>query len=134
MDDGIKSAIETSDAPAAVGAYSQAVVANGLVFLSGQVPIDPATGKLIPSQDAADQATQVMNNLVAVLKAADIDLTHVVKATIYLADIADFKAVNGVYASYFETGVKPARAALQVGALPLGARVEIDMIAVASGV
>ena len=133
MDDGIKSVVETSQAPQAVGAYSQAVVANGFVFLSGQVPIDPATGQLVPTDDAREQAKQVMGNLAAVLKAAHVDFHHVVKATIFLADIADFKAVNEVYAAYFKTGVKPARAAFQVGALPLGARVAIDMIAVAAG-
>lgn len=125
-----KVAIATDEAPAAVGAYSQAVRANGFIFLSGQVPLDAATGKLIPSTDAADQTRQVMKNLDAVLRAAGVDFSAVVKATIFLADIADFQAVNAVYAQAFQTGVKPARAAVQVGALPLGARVEIEMVAV----
>lgn len=124
-----KVAISAADAPAAVGAYSQAVRAGGFIFLSGQVPIDPATGKLIESTDASDQARQVMRNLEAVLVAAGVGFDAVVKANIYLADIADFQAVNAIYAEAFQTGVKPARAAIQVGALPLGARVEIEMVA-----
>jgi 2-iminobutanoate/2-iminopropanoate deaminase len=123
--------ISSPDAPAAVGAYSQAVKANGFLFCSGQIPIDPSTGKLIESNLAAEQATRVLKNLEAVLKAAGTDFQRVVKATIYLADINDFKAVNDVYASYFTGPVKPARATVQVGALPLGARVEIDLIALA---
>lgn len=128
-----KREIASDKAPAAVGAYSQAVEANGFVFLSGQVPIDPATGKLVASQDAADQARQVMSNLSAVLAAAGVGFGDVVKASIFLADIADFAAVNAVYAESFTHGVKPARAAVQVGALPLGARVEIEMIALSRG-
>lgn len=129
MDEQRKVVVATPDAPAAVGAYSQAVVANGFIFLSGQVPLDPATGKLIPSIDPAEQARQVMRNLHAVLQAAGADFSYVVRAGIFLADINDFAAVNEVYAEAFEDGVKPARATIQVGALPLGAKVEIEMTA-----
>jgi 2-iminobutanoate/2-iminopropanoate deaminase len=123
-----KRAIATEGAPKAVGPYSQAVAANGFVFLSGQVPLDPSTGKLIDSADIGDHVRRVMDNLRAVLAAAGSGLEHAVKATIYLADIEDFPAVNAAYAAYFGD-VPPARATVQVGALPLGARVEIDMIA-----
>lgn len=124
-----KQAIHTDGAPAAVGAYSQAVRAGDTLYLSGQVPIDPTTGKLLSDADVATQARRVMDNLGAVLAEGGSDFSQVLKATIYLADIADFQAVNTVYAEYFQAGVKPARAAVQAGALPLGARVEIDMIA-----
>jgi len=125
-----KRAISTDAAPRAVGPYSQAVVAGGFVFLSGQVPLDPRTGKLIESDDVGDHVRRVMDNLDAVLKAAGSGLDRAVKATIYLADIADFPDVNHAYAAYF-TDLPPARATVQVGALPLGARVEIDLIALA---
>lgn len=125
-----KRAISTEAAPKAVGPYSQAISAGGFVFLSGQVPLDPRTGKLIESADIADHVRRVMDNLKAVLEAAGSSLERAVKATIYLADIADFPAVNRAYAEYFSTA-PPARATLQVGALPLGARVEIDLIALA---
>jgi 2-iminobutanoate/2-iminopropanoate deaminase len=98
------------------------------VFLSGQIPLDPATGKLIESADVADHVRRVMENLKSVLEAAGSGLEHAVKATIYLADIADFPAVNRAYAAYFGDA-PPARATVQVGALPLGARVEIDLVA-----
>lgn len=124
-----KREIRTDQAPQAVGAYSQAVVAGGFVFVSGQIPIDPATGALIPDTDIALQATRVLDNLKAVLGAAGCSLADVVKTTIFLADIADFKVVNGIYASYFDEGVRPARAAVQAAALPLGAGVEMEAIA-----
>jgi 2-iminobutanoate/2-iminopropanoate deaminase len=124
-----KRVIATQAAPKAVGPYSQAVVAGGFVFLSGQVPLDPGTGKLIESADVGDHVRRVMDNLSAVLEAAGSGLDKAVKATIYLADIADFPEVNRAYAAYFGEA-PPARATVQVGALPLGARVEIDMIAV----
>jgi 2-iminobutanoate/2-iminopropanoate deaminase len=123
-----KRAIATEGAPKAVGPYSQAIVAGGFVFLSGQIPLDPSTGKLIDSADIGDHVRRVMDNLSAVLAAAGSGLPQVVKATIYVADIRDFPAINTAYAAYFGD-VPPARATIQVGALPLGARVEIDMIA-----
>lgn len=126
-----KQAISTDQAPAAVGAYSQAVKAGGFLFLSGQIAIDPGTGRFMQDADVSAQARRVMQNLQAVLEAGGSSFDAVVKATIFLADIADFKAVNAIYAEYFAEGVKPARAAVQAGALPLGAKVEIEMIALA---
>jgi 2-iminobutanoate/2-iminopropanoate deaminase len=125
-----KKAVSTDRAPAAVGPYSQAIVANGLVFASGQIGLDPKTGALV-DDDVVAQAEQVLENLAAVLSAAGSDLNQVVKATVYLADIADFKRVNDVYARHFADGAPPARAAFQVAALPLNARVEIEAIALA---
>ena len=119
--------IHTDDAPKAVGPYSQAVKTGNLVFTAGQIGLDPDTGKLVEG-GIGDQARQVMENLKAVLAGAGADLSRVVKATVFLADIADFAAFNSVYAEYF-TSDPPARSAFQVGALPLGARVEIEMIA-----
>ena len=123
-----KQAIETEGAPKAVGPYSQAIAANGFLFLSGQVPLDPQTGKLIDAPDIESHARRVMDNLAAVLEAGGSGFDRVVKATVYLADIADFAKVNAVYGSYFGD-VPPARAAFQAGRLPLDARVEIEMIA-----
>lgn len=125
--------VQTEQAPAAVGAYSQAVVAGELLFVSGQIPLDPATGRLVDGADVRDHARRVLENLGAVLAAAGCSFQHVVKTTIFLADIGDFAAVNEVYASYFAAGVKPARAAVQAGALPLGARVEIEAVALIPG-
>ena len=125
-----KRAISTEQAPKAAGPYSQAIVANGFVFVSGQVPIDPRTGKLIESADIGDHVRRVMDNVKAVLEAAGSSLDRVVKTTIYLADIDEFVAVNQAYAAYF-TSVPPARATVQVAQLPLSARVEIELIALA---
>lgn len=123
-----KQVISTALAPKAVGPYSQAVVANGFVFCSGQIPIDPALGKLIDSPDIGDHVRRVMENLYAVLHAAGSDFSKVVKTSIFVARMEDFPEVNKVYATYF-TDAPPARATVQAAALPLGARVEIDMIA-----
>jgi 2-iminobutanoate/2-iminopropanoate deaminase len=124
----MKDAIATKDAPAAIGPYSQAVRTGGLVFLSGQIPLDPATGKLVEG-DIAAQTRRVMDNLRAVLAASGRGFGDVVRTTIYLADLGHFAAVNEVYGSYFEAPY-PARATVQVAALPRGALVEIDAIAV----
>ncbi len=124
----MKRVVATKDAPQAVGPYSQAVVAGGFIFVSGQIPLDPTTGKLIESEAIGDHVKRVMENLEAILRAAGSGLEHTVKATIYLTDIADFTAVNRAYAEYFSTA-PPARATVQVAALPLNARVEIDVIA-----
>jgi 2-iminobutanoate/2-iminopropanoate deaminase len=126
-----KRAITTEQAPKAVGPYSQAIVANGFVFCSGQIPLDPATGKLIDSPDIGDHVRRVMENLRAVLDAAGSDFSKVVKTTIFVAQMSDFPEVNKAYAEYF-TDVPPARATVQAGGLPLGARVEIEMTALAS--
>ena len=124
---GARQAVSTEAAPKAIGPYSQAVRAGALLFLAGQVPLDPATGSLVPG-DVAAQTHRVMRNLKAVIEAAGSSLDAVVKTTIYLADLGDFKAVNEAYGSYF-TPPAPARATVQVARLPLDARVEIDAIA-----
>jgi len=121
--------ISIDRAPKAVAAYSQAVEANGFLFLSGQIPLDPATGQLVEG-DIAAQTRRVMDNLQAVLEAAGSDFEHVAKATIYLIDMNDFAKANEVYASYFKGESKPARVTVAVAALPRAARVEIEMIAV----
>ena len=123
--------VTTSSAPKAIGPYSQAIRAAGLVFTSGQIPLDPATGEMVGGDDVRAQAKQVMENLAAVLKAANASFATVVKTSIFLTDLADFVAVNEVYASYFDGAPPPARSTVQVAALPRGARVEIDMIALA---
>jgi 2-iminobutanoate/2-iminopropanoate deaminase len=122
--------IETDNAPKAIGPYSQAVAVppGRWVFCSGQIPLDPKTGQLAGGGDVRLETRQVMSNLDAVLRAAGASLTSVVKTTIFLADMADFAAVNEVYGTYFPT-CPPARATVQVAALPRGARVEIDAIA-----
>lgn len=121
--------IVSEKAPKAVGAYAQAVKAQGLVFLSGQIPLDPSTGELVQG-DIATQTRRVLDNLKAVLEGAGTELSKVVKATIYLVDMNDFAVVNQTYAEYFPDA-KPARATVAVAGLPRGCRVEIDMIAVA---
>jgi len=120
-------AISTPQAPAAIGPYSQAIQSGDLVFLSGQVPIDPATGELVVG-DIAVQTERVLENLGAVLAAAGCTFGDVVKTTIYLVDLGDFQVVNQTYAKRF-AAAPPARATVQVSALPKGARVEIDAIA-----
>lgn len=119
--------ISTDSAPAAVGPYSQAAMSGSLVFCSGQVPIDPKTSSLIEG-DIQKQTHQVMKNLENVLKAANLDLSHIVKTTIYLQDMENFSKVNEVYAGYFNPPF-PARATIEVAKLPLGAEVEIEAIA-----
>ena len=121
-----KQAIKTDQAPAAIGPYSQAVVSNGLLFTSGQLPIDPAIGK-IPDVGIEDQAHIVFKNMEAIAAAAGTSLDNAVKCTVYLADISNFQAVNSVYAQYFKEPF-PARSAFQVAALPLGAEVEVEAI------
>ncbi len=124
----MKSIIQTEGAPAPIGPYSQAVRVGNMVFLSGQIPIDPATGELITGSVEAE-AEQVMKNLSAVLKAADLDFSHIAKTSIFLQNMSDFAAVNAVYGSYF-TGEYPARETVEVAGLPKGVRVEISVIAV----
>ena len=117
----------TDKAPAAVGPYSQAVAAGGMLYLSGQIAIDPAAGKIVAT-DIAGQAEQCCRNVEAVLKEAGTDMSHVVKTTCFLAEIADFKAFNEVYAKYFVS--KPARSCVAVKDLPKGVLCEIEAIAV----
>lgn len=124
----VKEIISTDKAPGAIGPYSQAVKTNGMVFCSGQIPIDTATGEFV-SDDVAEQTEQVLKNLNAVLEAAGTSLNNVVKTTVFLADMNDFAAMNEVYAKYFSEN-KPARATVQAAGLPRGARVEIECIAV----
>lgn len=124
----MKRIIATPDAPAAIGPYSQATVANGFVFCSGQIPLDPATGQLVEG-DIAAQTRQVLRNLHAVLAAADCRPQDVVRTTVYLVDMNDFTAMNAVYAEMFQEA-PPARATVQVSRLPKDARVEIDCVAV----
>ncbi|MBW1687303.1 MAG: RidA family protein [Deltaproteobacteria bacterium] len=116
-------------APAPVGPYSQAVEHDGWIFASGQIPLDPASGELVGGE-IEDQARQVLANLRAVLEAAGASLDDVVRTTIYLIDLSHFPRVNAVYAEHFTAEPRPARATVQVAALPLGAAVEIDAIAV----
>jgi 2-iminobutanoate/2-iminopropanoate deaminase len=125
--------IETAEAPRAIGPYSQAIEARGArtLWLSGQIPLDPATGELVPG-DVAAQTARVMANLGAVLAAAGAGFEHIVRCTIYLADLGDFARVNEVYGRAFQKD-PPARATVQVAALPRGARVEIDAVAVLDG-
>jgi 2-iminobutanoate/2-iminopropanoate deaminase len=127
----VKRVVFASTAPTPVGPYSQAIVANGLVFASGQVPIDPASGKLVPGE-IETQTERVLENLARVLEAAGSSLDHVVRASVYLVDLAMFPRMNAVYARYFSADPKPARTTVQVAALPLGAQVEIDAIATLS--
>ena len=119
--------IDTPEAPAAIGPYSQAVVVGEWVFASGQIPIDPATGEVVEG-GIVEQTDRVMNNLVAVLHEAGGSLSHVVKTTVYLADMGTFGDMNEVYARHFRDH-RPARATVQAGALPKSVAVEIDAIA-----
>lgn len=120
--------ISTDKAPGAIGPYSQAIKANGMIFCSGQIPIDPATGDFV-SEDVAEQTVQVFKNLLAVLEAAGSGFEKVVKTTVFLADMNDFAAMNEVYGQYFVEN-KPARATVQAARLPRDAKVEIDCIAI----
>jgi 2-iminobutanoate/2-iminopropanoate deaminase len=121
--------IRTEQAPAAVGPYSQGIVAGGFLFTAMQIPLDPASGTLAAPDDVAAQARRVLENLKAIVEAAGLSLGHVVKVTVYLQDIADFAAVNAVYGEYFPQEA-PARAAMAVAALPRGARVAMEAVAV----
>lgn len=123
----MKQIISTDKAPAAIGPYSQAVEANGLVITSGQLPIDPATGAF--PEGIAAQAKQSLTNVKAVLEAAGTDMDHVLKTTVFLKDMNDFGAMNEVYATFFTEGQFPARSAVEVARLPKDALVEIEVIA-----
>ena len=123
----MRQAVTTSSAPKAIGPYSQAIRAGSLLFVSGQVPIDPETGNLVEG-DIAAQTRRVFDNIGAILKAAHGTFDQVVRTTVYLADMNDFAAMNEVYGTYFSSPA-PARATVQVARLPKDARVEIDVIA-----
>ena len=120
--------IHTENAPAAIGPYSQAMKANGFIFTSGQIALDPATGAVVQG-GIAEQTRRICENLKAVLAAAGSSLDKAVKTTCFLADMNDFAAFNGVYAKYFPEN-PPARSCVQVAALPMGAKVEVEVIAV----
>ena len=119
--------ISSAGAPAAIGPYSQAIVHNGIAYLSGQIPLDPVTGQIVPG-GIAEQTARVLDNLRAVLEAAGASLDSVLKTTVFLADMAEFPEMNEVYARYFATN-PPARATVQAARLPRDARVEIECIA-----
>ncbi|HKN84863.1 MAG TPA: RidA family protein [Pyrinomonadaceae bacterium] len=122
--------IQTKNAPAAIGPYSQAIKAGGLVFVSGQIPIDPETGEFVAG-GIAEQTERVLKNLTAVLEAAGSGLDKVVKTTVFLADMKEFAAMNEVYARFFSSA-PPARATVEAAGLPRNARVEIEAVALAS--
>jgi 2-iminobutanoate/2-iminopropanoate deaminase len=121
--------IKTDRAPEAIGPYSQAIKANGFIFASGQIPLDPATMQIVAG-GIEEQTGRVLENLKAVLEAAGSSLDHVVKTTVYLADMSEFAAMNEIYARYFGAR-KPARATVQVARLPRDAMIEIDVVALA---
>ncbi len=122
--------IQTNDAPAPVGPYNQAIAASGpMLFVSGQIALDPATGALVGEGDVVKQTEQVMANLQAVLKAGGSDFAQVVKTQVFLKDMNDFATVNGVYAKHFDEATAPARACVEVARLPKDVLVEIDCIA-----
>jgi reactive intermediate/imine deaminase len=125
-------AVITSAAPAPVGPYNQAVKAGGMLFCSGQIALDPASGAMVGDGDVEAETHQVLANLTAVLASAGCTPQQVVRTTVFLADLADFAKVNAIYAQTFGAGVSPARACVEVAALPKGARVEIDCIALLS--
>jgi len=126
----VKEIIQTDNAPKAIGPYSQAIKANGLIFASGQIPIDPKTGQFVPG-GITEQTEQVLKNLTAVIEAGGSSLSQVVKTTVFLADMQDFVAMNEVYGRFFAE-LPPARATVQAARLPRDARVEIEAIALAS--
>jgi len=121
--------VSTDDAPKAIGPYSQAVIHHGILYASGQIPLDPATGELVQG-DFAAQARRVFENLAAVLRAGGTSFQRVLKATVYVTDLKNFQTLNTIYAEYFGDH-KPARSTVQAAALPKGATVEIDVIALA---
>lgn len=120
--------IQTNDAPAAIGPYSQGVVSGGFIFTAGQIPLDPDTGKLIEG-NFAEQVTRVLENINGILKAAESDISKAVKLTVFLTDFSNYSVLNEVFSRYFENVKPPARSAVQVSALPLNAEVEIECIA-----
>jgi 2-iminobutanoate/2-iminopropanoate deaminase len=122
-----KQVVETANAPAPVGPYSQAIVAGDLIFVSGQAAVNPETGRLVEG-DISAQTNQTLLNLKAVLEAAGSDLEHVVKTSVFLLDMNDFAEMNEVYRQFFPVG-QPARTTIQAARLPIDARVEIDLIA-----
>ncbi|PYK10639.1 MAG: reactive intermediate/imine deaminase [Verrucomicrobia bacterium] len=125
----MKKIISTSEAPGAIGPYSQAVRSGSFLFCSGQIPLDPKSGQIVPG-DIAAQTRRVLDNIAAVLKTEALTFDHVVKTTIFLTNLADFQTVNEIYGSCFKHD-PPARSTVQVAALPKGANVEIEVVAIA---
>lgn len=125
----MKKIIFTANAPAPIGPYNQAILVNDTLYTSGQIPTNPSTGEVVNSGIEA-QTEQVMQNLKAVLNAANMDFNNVVKTTIFITDMADFAAINTVYGSYFDDATAPARETVQVAALPKNVNIEISMIAI----
>ena len=125
----MKKIVSTTEAPAAVGPYSQAVRVGPMLFTAGQIPLDPKSGQIV-SQDVAEQTRRVLDNLTAVLKAESMDFSNIVKTTVFLTNLDDFQKMNEVYASFFKDQ-PPARSTVQVSALPKGAQVEIEVVACA---
>ena len=124
-----KNIIATANAPAAIGPYSQAIDCGSFIVTSGQIPIDPATGNLVEG-DITAQTRQSLTNVKAVVEAAGLTMDHVAKTTVFLQNMADFAAMNAVYAEFFTEGNYPARSAVEIGALPKGALVEIETICI----
>jgi 2-iminobutanoate/2-iminopropanoate deaminase len=127
----MKKIISTKEAPAAVGPYSQAVRVGSTVYCAGQIPLDPKSGQIVPG-DIGAQTQRVLENIAAVLRAESLSFENIVKTTIFLTNLSDFQTVNEIYGSYFKEE-PPARSTVQVPALPKGANVEIEVIAVANG-
>ncbi|MGB3515349.1 MAG: RidA family protein [Elainellaceae cyanobacterium] len=126
-----RTVIQTNQAPAPVGPYSQAIAASGtLLFVAGQIPLDPQSGALVGGDDVAQQTQQVMANLTAILTAAGASCADVVKTTVFLSDMNDFAAMNAVYSQFFDADTAPARACVEVSRLPKDVKVEIECIAV----
>ena len=126
----MKKIVSTIDAPAAIGPYSQAIRSGSTLFCAGQIPLDPKSGQIV-SDDISEQTKRVLENIKAILRAEHLNFEHVVKTTIFLTSMGDFQAVNEIYATYFREN-PPARSTVAVSALPKGAKVEIEVIAVAS--
>jgi len=122
-----RNVIATTEAPGAVGPYSQAIATDGFVFTAGQIPINPATGK-VEAETIEDQTRRVLSNVDAVLRAAGSGLHRIVKMTVFMKDLGDFQAMNGIYAEFFPSS-PPARSAVQVVALPLGVQIEMEAVA-----
>ena len=125
----MKSIISTTEAPAAIGPYSQAIRSGSMLFCAGQIPLDPKTGQMV-SDDISEQTKRVLENISALLRAENLNFNHVVKTTIFLISMGDFQTVNEIYATYFREN-PPARSTVAVSALPKGAKIEIEVIAVA---
>lgn len=129
----MREVIHTDLAPAPVGPYNQAIRASGcFIFVAGQIPLNPVTGQVVGEDDVTKQTEQAIANMVAILQAAGANLEHVVKTTVFLADMNDFAEMNAVYAKYFEEAVAPARACVEVNRLPKDVRIEIDCIAISN--